>query len=515
MAETKRPLKVFLCHAHADRDAVRVLYARLIRDGADAWLDKEKLVPGSDWDLEIRKAVRDADVVVVCLTRNFNQAGYRQKEVRIALDEADKQPEGEIFIIPARMEECDTLESLRRWHWVDIFEDDGYEILLKALTKRAEKVNATLQLEKGRALNIEQLSILQQIDAAIASTHDLRLNLLIVLKNISGYLDIDASAVLLFELESSTLNYVTGMGFLTPEDRLAYQFLREGGGRQSAVERRAMQIPRLNMAGQGIITDNLLRAEKFVACMILPLITKGRVVGILEIFQRSNLDLDADKIAFLDVLAGRAALIIDSALLFNELGKAATELTLSYEMTIEGWTHALEMRDSESYGHTLRATALALNLASAMGLPSNELPDIRYGALLHDIGKLGIPDSILYKSDSLTEEELQILRRQPLYAYNMLAPITYLRNALDIPYCKHEKWDGTGYPRGLKGEQIPLAARIFSVVDVFDALASDKPYRQAWPKDEILHYIREQKGKQFDPQVVDAFIKLIGEEGLS
>ncbi len=157
-----RPLKVFpstgsghrLCHAHADSATVRALYTRLTKDGVDVWLDKEKpcgersrtILPGQDWELEIRKAVREADVVVVCLSKQFNQAGFRQKEVRLALDTAMEQPEGEIFIIPARLEECDTLESLRKWHWVDLFEDDGYEMLMRALRTRADKIGATLQV---------------------------------------------------------------------------------------------------------------------------------------------------------------------------------------------------------------------------------------------------------------------------------------------------------------------------------------------------------------------------------
>jgi hypothetical protein len=135
----KRPLKVFLCHAHSDKIAVRDLYLRLTKDGVDAWLDKEKLLPGQDWEYEIRKAVREADVVVVCLSKQFNQAGFRQKEVRLALDTAMEQPEGEIFIIPARLEECDSLESLRKWHWVDLFEENGYEMLMRALRARADR----------------------------------------------------------------------------------------------------------------------------------------------------------------------------------------------------------------------------------------------------------------------------------------------------------------------------------------------------------------------------------------
>ena len=146
MAATKHSLKVFLCHAHADRDSVRKLYTRLTQDGVDAWLDKEKLLPGQDWELEIRRAVREADVVVVCLSTQFNQAGFRQKEVRLALDTAMEKPEGEIFIIPARLEECDNLESLRKWHWVDLFEDNGYGMLLRALRARADRIGAVLRI---------------------------------------------------------------------------------------------------------------------------------------------------------------------------------------------------------------------------------------------------------------------------------------------------------------------------------------------------------------------------------
>jgi formylglycine-generating enzyme required for sulfatase activity len=149
MATEKRPLKVFLCHAHSDAATVRALYLRLRREGVDVWLDKEKLLPGSDWEYEIRKAVRESDVVVVCLSKQFNQAGFRQKEVRIALDTAMEKPEGEIFIIPARLEECENLESLSKWHWVDLFETDGYQKLIRALRMRADRIGATLRIRRG------------------------------------------------------------------------------------------------------------------------------------------------------------------------------------------------------------------------------------------------------------------------------------------------------------------------------------------------------------------------------
>lgn len=152
MTTDKRPLKVFLCHAHADRDAVRTLWTNLTNDGVDAWLDKKNLLPGQKWRYEIRRAVKEADVVIVCHSKEFNQMGFRQREVRWALDAAMEKPDGEIFIIPARLEECDVLETLSDWHWVDLYGEDGYEKLLSALRTRADAIGATLQLQKNKLL---------------------------------------------------------------------------------------------------------------------------------------------------------------------------------------------------------------------------------------------------------------------------------------------------------------------------------------------------------------------------
>jgi HD-GYP domain-containing protein (c-di-GMP phosphodiesterase class II) len=182
---------------------------------------------------------------------------------------------------------------------------------------------------------------------------------------------------------------------------------------------------------------------------------------------------------------------------------------IAYDATIAGWSHAMDLRDKETEGHTQRVTEMTVQLARKMNIDPQELVHIRRGALLHDIGKLGVPDQILLKPGTLTEAEWEIMRQHPVYALNMLTPITHLRPALDIPYCHHEKWDGTGYPRNLKGEQIPLSARLFTVVDVWDALGSDRPYRKAWPEEKTLKYIREESGRHFDPQVVDAFLRLI------
>ncbi len=200
----------------------------------------------------------------------------------------------------------------------------------------------------------------------------------------------------------------------------------------------------------------------------------------------------------------------------GSLQQSKDELLQAYNNTIEGWSRALDLRDKETEGHSQRVTELTLRLAREMGFSEAELVQVRRGALLHDIGKMGIPDGILLKPGRLTDEEWQIMRRHPTYAYEMLWPIEYLRPALDIPYCHHERWDGTGYPRGLKGEEIPLAARIFAVVDVWDAMRADRPYRSAVPAPEVLVQICESSGSHFDPEVVDVFLKIMtAEEALT
>jgi putative nucleotidyltransferase with HDIG domain len=231
------------------------------------------------------------------------------------------------------------------------------------------------------------------------------------------------------------------------------------------------------------------------------------VVGVLEVFHRSFFKPDREWLDFFEALTGQAALAIDNASLFSDLQKSNLDLLQAYDTTLEGWSRALDLRDEETEGHSQRVTEMTLRIARVwQNMGNNELRYIRWGALLHDIGKMGIPDRILLKPGPLTDEEWEIMKRHPVHAYDLLYPITFLRPALDIPYCHHEKWDGTGYPRGLKGEQIPLAARIFAVVDVWDALRSDRPYRPAWPEEATRTFIAEQAGKHFDPRIVEVFM---------
>ncbi|RJP52747.1 MAG: HD domain-containing protein [Anaerolineaceae bacterium] len=211
------------------------------------------------------------------------------------------------------------------------------------------------------------------------------------------------------------------------------------------------------------------------------------------------------------MLSFQVSLAIANAKLYKKAQQAIADISHAYDATLEGWSRVLDMRDHVTDEHTHRVADLTVALAKKMGVPSADLGHIRRGALLHDIGKMAIPDSILQKTDALTSEDWEIMRTHPEKAYSILSHIEYLIPAMDIPYCHHEKWDGTGYPRGLKGEEIPLAARLFAVVDVFDALTSDRPYRKAWTKKKTMQHIREQSGKYFWSEAVDAFLEMMVE----
>ncbi len=216
-----------------------------------------------------------------------------------------------------------------------------------------------------------------------------------------------------------------------------------------------------------------------------------------------------ENLTVLNFIADQAKLLIVRNKTEEKLRGANQHLEEAYDSTLEGWSRALELRERETAGHSKRVVHLTLELARMLGLSNEDLIHIRRGALLHDIGKMGIPDSILLKPDKLTGEEWEIMRQHPIYAYQLLHPIEYLQPALDIPYAHHEKWNGLGYPRGLKGTEIPISARIFAIVDVWDALISDRPYSPAWKKDDVIAYIQSQANIQFDPKVVEAFIQYI------
>jgi PAS domain S-box-containing protein len=354
---------------------------------------------------------------------------------------------------------------------------------------------------------VERLAALRNVDMAISASLDLRVTLSVILDQITSQLGVHAADVLLLNPHTQVLEYAAGRGFRFDAITRTRVRMGEGYAGRAAMHRRTLTTGNLSDTGD-LLRAPLLVGEDFVSYSAVPLQAKGQVKGVLEVFHREALDPDQEWLDFLEAMAGQAAIAIDNAAMFNDLQRSNTDLALAYDVTLEGWSRALDLRDEETEGHTQRVTEMTMRLAKYMGMGEADLLQVYRGALLHDIGKMGIPDSILLKPGPLSEEEWVIMRKHPTYAYELLSPIAFLKPALDIPYCHHERWDGTGYPRGLQGEQIPLAARIFAVVDVWDALRSERPYRRAWHERRVRDHIASLAGTQFDPQVVQAFLEI-------
>lgn len=356
---------------------------------------------------------------------------------------------------------------------------------------------------------LRHLASLRAAEMAITASMDLPLTLRVLLDQVIGQLGVDATDILLLNPTTLSLEYAADRGFKTGFARGTHLRMGKGFAWEAVSDRKIIQASRNSNRQPNYLDSPELSSEGFNSYIGTPLIAKGVVKGVLEIYQRSSLNPDSEWMEFLEAIAGQAAIAIDNAGLFEEVQRTNLDLTISYDATIEGWAHALELRDGETEGHSKRVCRMTMSLAASLDVPEEGMVHIRRGALLHDIGKMGIPDSILLKPGPLTPDEWKIMRMHPIYGRDLLFEVEYLRPAVEIPFCHHERWDGTGYPQQLKEEEIPLAARIFTVVDVWDALTSDRPYRPRWNEEDARQYLIEQSGKQFDPRVVEAFLKTI------
>ncbi|MFZ5856300.1 MAG: GAF domain-containing protein [Chloroflexota bacterium] len=381
--------------------------------------------------------------------------------------------------------------------------------LVTAYANQAAIAIDNAQLHEKSENQIRRLTALRDVDTAIASSLDLRVTLNILMDNAASQLRADAMSILIYNNNLQILETVAALGFQGGLARRQFR-IGEGLAGRIAITRQPLHIKTLQQAHE---YSRLLwlADEKFVSYIGYPLIGKGQVKGVMEAYFRSPFSPDTDWQEFMQTMAGQAAIAIDNAQLFENLQRSNQELSLAYDTTLEGWGKALELRDKETQGHTRRVVEMTVRLARRMNISDSEITHIYRGVLLHDIGKMGVPDQILHKTGPLNESEWEQMRRHPQYAYDLLFPIAYLRPALDIPYCHHEKWDGTGYPRGIKGEEIPLAARIFAIVDVWDALLSDRPYRKTWTKKETIEYILRESGTRFDPKIVKIFLEMMSE----
>ena len=382
------------------------------------------------------------------------------------------------------------------------------------LAERAATALENTRLFEETNHNLMQIQALHLIDQAITSSVDLNFILNVLLEKTRSQLGVDASAVLIFDPNTQILNYAAGIGFHTTALQSTHLMLGQSYAGMAGLNKQIVHVDQMRTTKSDFLRSPYFKSEEFEIYYGVPLVAKDQLKGVLEIFHRSVLEVTPGWMSFLNAFAGQAAIAIDNAQLVSELKSSNTELTLAYDTTIMGWSSALDLRDHETEGHTQRVAKATLRLAQAMGVNEADLVHIRRGALLHDIGKMPIPDSILLKPDPLDDEEWEVMRQHPANAKKLLSSIAYLKPALNIPYYHHEKWDGTGYPEGIRGEDIPLEARIFAVVDVWDALRSKRRYRDSWTDEKVRAYIRDQAGKHFDPRVVEIFEELINTEPL-
>jgi putative nucleotidyltransferase with HDIG domain len=357
---------------------------------------------------------------------------------------------------------------------------------------------------------LARMNAMHTIDKTIATATNLQNTFKVLLEQIRQQLGVDAAAIFITENSEDRLYAAAFQGYRSSEvGRFNLRFGESLLGKV-AEQRSLLAIPDLSKSDVSFATE-LTEVEGFKSYFACPLEVRGELLGVLETAKRKTFTPDQEWLEFLTTLAGQAAIALDNAELYDGLLISNEELRLAYDTTLEGWAKALELRDKETEGHSRRVTELTMLLVARMGIPKEQWDAVRRGAILHDIGKMGVPDEILLKPGKLDDTEWAIMKRHADYAYELLSPISFLKSALDIPYAHHEKWDGSGYPRGLRGDEIPLPARVFAVVDVWDALRSDRPYRPAWSREKALAYIQENSGGHFDPKVVDHFCEAVKE----
>jgi response regulator RpfG family c-di-GMP phosphodiesterase len=357
---------------------------------------------------------------------------------------------------------------------------------------------------------LERITALRAIDKAINSGTDLSSTLYILLESLSRLLDVEATAILLFNAGTKRLELKASLGFLGQYPNQISSDPSEGTAGQAAKELKTIFYSDYSKVSEKIA--ELIQGKGVIAYYAVPLVAHGELKGVLEVFDRGS-QADDEWQNYLETLAGQAAIAIDQSFLLENLRQANTEMSQAYDETLRGWSRALDLRDKDTEGHTQRVVSLSTALAELMGIHGERMVHFQRGAILHDIGKMGVPDEILLKPGPLTVDEWDVMKKHPVYAQMLLSPIQHLEKAMIIPYYHHERWDGSGYPLGLKGLQIPLEARIFAVADVWDALISDRPYRKALPQEEVIQFIREQSNKLFDPEVVETFIKMLQTDG--
>jgi PAS domain S-box-containing protein len=386
-----------------------------------------------------------------------------------------------------------------RWH--------SEEVLKTSEKQLRSSLSRLIQADQVIQRKVDELQLLRSIDLAIVEHDEVAAVLDALVRRLADFFQADAVEIMLYDPDRAQFQQIAGQGFCSDVYMLPCP-VQAGAPGLALTTRKPVYLPDLP-AHPEIYQVPFYVSEGFTASYTIPLLTPNSPRGVLQLFYRDGRQLEPANLDFFEMVANQVAIALEKTTLWEKHQSALRELVTAYETTLEGWAHALDLRDNDTEHHTRRVTEMTVRVAQEMGISGESLTDIRRGALLHDIGKIGIPDSILRKPGPLNEDEWIVMRRHPTLAYTMLAPIDYLRRALEIPYCHHERWDGSGYPRGLRGEEIPLSARIFAVADVWDALTSTRPYREAWNEAQAAAYLRENAGIQFDPEPVRILLAMV------
>ncbi len=384
--------------------------------------------------------------------------------------------------------------------------------LAEAFANQAATMIENTRLYSQSKRQLARLETLRQIDQTITSSLDLSLSLNVFLAQLMEQLDVDAAGLYLYQDELQQLEFYLGKGF--KDQSWIEKEIRLGQGHvgTAALDRKSTYIKKISSNTQFELPEEATKREGFISYYSCPLINKGNLVGLLEIFQRTELNANPEWVRFLEMLTHQASIAVESVTQFDQLEQSNINLMLAYDATLEKAVQVLEARGFEPPGHSRRVIDTAVKMGIQMGLSSRDLVNLRRGSLIHDLGMLAIPDNIVLKPGKLEPDEMLRIQEHPRLAYEWFSGVELLREALEIPLAHHERWDGTGYPRGLKANQIPLNARIFSIVDVWDVLNSEKPYRPAWDQEKILTFLDQQTGLAFDPDIVRTFFTVIKAE---
>ena len=379
--------------------------------------------------------------------------------------------------------------------------------LLNAVAEITGQALYAAKLVQDNQTQIQRLSTLRKLDDTILSNLDTKNLIDLLLVEFTSSLGVDGAAITIYNPDPDQENVYISYGTSEPDENYAAE---SAGYANSCSGVLVIQNAKKGIHSQRTYpAHHPIQDPTMVGYAVSPLKNREIQLGIVEVLSKKEILWDREQIEFFEVLTNQLAIAIDKLNMVTNLRLSNENLMRAYQQTLEGWSRAMDLRDQETENHTQRVTALTIKLAERAGFSGEELLQIRRGALLHDIGKLGVPDEILLKEGSLTEDEWKIMRQHPEQARLLIEPISYLRPAMKIPYFHHEKWDGSGYPQRLRGEEIPIEARIFSIVDVWDALTSDRPYRKALAPNVTARYIREQAGHHFDPQIVELFLDLL------